>query len=117
MAERNSISDKKGKNVSETVYNILRRNIINLNLVPGSQISEKEISEKMNVSRTPVREAFIKLSKEALVSILPQKGTFVSKIDLSRVQEERFLRETIEFSVMENFINTYTEEEIGRAHV
>ncbi|MDA3958400.1 GntR family transcriptional regulator [Oceanispirochaeta sp.] len=92
------------KTASETVYDILYRNIININLVPGTVMSEKEISEKMNVSRTPVREAFIRLSKEALVTVIPQKGSFVSRINLARVKEERFLRESLETSVLEELI-------------
>ena len=70
------------RTASATVYDILQRNIMNLTLIPGTPMSEKDISEKMSVSRTPVREAFIRLSKEALVSIIPQKGSFVSRISL-----------------------------------
>ncbi|QEN09595.1 GntR family transcriptional regulator [Oceanispirochaeta crateris] len=92
------------KTASETVYDILHRNIINLNLIPGTIMSEKEISEKMKLSRTPVREAFIRLSKEALVTVVPQKGSFVSRINLARVKEERFLRESLETSVLEELI-------------
>ncbi len=95
---------KSNRTVSETVYDILHRNIINLNLVPGTVMSEKDISEKMEVSRTPVREAFIKLSNEALVDVIPQKGSFVSKISLTRVKEERFLRESLELAVIEDLI-------------
>jgi GntR family transcriptional regulator, rspAB operon transcriptional repressor len=109
-------TSRKNRNVSETVYNILHGNIVNLNLVPGTLMSEKDIAEKMSVSRTPVREAFIKLSKEGLVNIYPQKGTFVSKIDLSIVEEERFLRESIEFAVMELFIKMHTDESIDRLY-
>jgi DNA-binding GntR family transcriptional regulator len=95
---------KSNRTVSETVYDILYRNIINLNLVPGTVMSEKDISEKMEVSRTPVREAFIKLSNEGLVDVIPQKGSFVSKISLTRVKEERFLRESVELAVIEDLI-------------
>ena len=95
---------KSNRTVSETVYDILHRNIINLNLVPGTVMSEKDISEKMKVSRTPVREAFIKLSNEDLVDVIPQKGSFVSKISLTRVKEERFLRESLELAVVEDLI-------------
>jgi GntR family transcriptional regulator, rspAB operon transcriptional repressor len=105
----------KGKaNISETVYTILYKNIVNLTLAPGTMISEMDIAERLQVSRTPVREAFIKLSNEALVNIFPQKGTFVSKIDLSRVQEERFLRESLELAVLERFVASHTEESLDR---
>src|SRR5471030_2430341 len=78
---------------SRRIYNLLRQEIINLNLAPGLNISEKDISEKFKVSRTPVREAFVRLSKEGLLNIYPQKGSFVSLIDLSSVEEARFMRE------------------------
>ena len=63
----------------------------------------KTISERLNVSRTPVRDALIKLAKEGLVDVIPQKGTSVSKIDLKRVEEERFLRESLELRAIEIF--------------
>jgi DNA-binding GntR family transcriptional regulator len=115
MAMKTYSRTSMGKSsISETVYTILHKNIVNLTLAPGTMISELDIAERLQVSRTPVREAFIKLSNEALVNIFPQKGTFVSKIDLSRVQEERFLRESLEMAVLEHFVQSHTEESIDR---
>jgi GntR family transcriptional regulator, rspAB operon transcriptional repressor len=115
MAARTSdMTGKSTSNISETVYAVLRKNIINLTLAPGTLISETDVAERLSVSRTPVREAFIRLSHEALVSIFPQKGTFVSKIDLSRVQEERFLRESLECEVIRLFANYHSEQSIER---
>ncbi len=105
---------RSGSNFSESIYALIYKNIVNFNLKPGTMISEKDISEKLNVSRTPVREAFIRLSQEGLVTIIPQKGTFVSKIDLARVQEERFLRESLECAVVELFADYHSEESIDR---
>lgn len=82
--------------ISNQVYELLKENIINLNLKPGLNISEKEISEKLEVSRTPVREAFVRLAQEELLEIYPQKGTFVSLINLDDVEEARFIREHLE---------------------
>jgi DNA-binding GntR family transcriptional regulator len=95
---------KKSDSIQGTVYTALRKSIINLNLLPGKAISEKEISLKFNVSRTPVREAFIQLANEGLVEIFPQKETLVSKIDETRVNQEFFLRESLERAVLELFI-------------
>lgn len=106
----------KPRTASETVYDILHRNIINLNLIPGTVMSEKDISEKMEVSRTPVREAFIKLSNEALVDVVPQKGSFVSKINLLRVKEERFLRESLETAVIEDLIQHHENIDLREAY-
>ncbi|MCD2345494.1 GntR family transcriptional regulator [Clostridium guangxiense] len=88
------------KLTSKKLYQILKEEIIKLNLKPGLSISEKGISEKFDVSRTPVREAFLLLSQEGLLDIYPQKGTFVSLIDLSQVEEARFLREHMERAVV-----------------
>lgn len=88
----------------------MKDNIINWNLKPGTMMSEKDISVQLNVSRTPVREAFIKLSKEGLVDILPQRGTVVSKIDLDRAEEERFIRENLELAVFDTNIEGFSKE-------
>ncbi|GHV36344.1 GntR family transcriptional regulator [Spirochaetia bacterium] len=90
--------------LQDSVYSALRDSIINLNLAPGTAISEKEISLRFNVSRTPVRETFIHLSKEGLVKVIPQKETLVSLIDLRRVEQEFFLRESLETAVLEPFL-------------
>ena len=92
------------RSVQDEVYSALRTNILNLNLAPGTVISETEISLKFQVSRTPVREAFIHLSKEGLVEVIPQKETLVSFIDLTRVEQEFFLRESLETAVLEPFL-------------
>ncbi|MDR1901323.1 MAG: GntR family transcriptional regulator [Treponema sp.] len=90
--------------VQDAVYNSLRKSIMNLNLVPGTAISEKEVSLRYKVSRTPVREAFIHLSQEGLVRVIPQKETLVSLIDIARVKQEFFLRENLEAGVLGPFI-------------
>jgi DNA-binding GntR family transcriptional regulator len=91
-------------NVQDSVYTALRKSIINLNLAPGTAISEKEISLRYKVSRTPVREAFIHLSKEGLVKVIPQRETLISLIDFDRVEQELFLRESLEMAVLKPFL-------------
>lgn len=81
------------------VYHTLRSNILNLKFEPGRSISESEISELLEVSRTPVREAFLKLTQDELLEVFPQKGTIVSLIDLESVEEARFMREHIERAI------------------
>lgn len=103
--------------VSNSVYDTLKYNIQNLNIKPGDRISEQEISKLLNVSRTPVREAFINLSREGLVNVLPQRGTIVSKIDFEQVEEARFIRESLELSIVEivsEVIDEYTLSELEK---
>jgi DNA-binding GntR family transcriptional regulator len=89
--------------IQDAIYRDLRKNIINLGLEPGKNISEKEIALRYKVSRTPVREAFIHLAQEGLVRVIPQKETVVSLIDPARVEQELFLRETLETAILEPF--------------
>ena len=90
-----------------SVYKTLRSAILHLNLLPGTAISENEISHRFKVSRTPVREAFIALSKEALVTVMPQKGSMVSRIDFARVEQEVFLRRNLELAALKQFIENH----------
>jgi GntR family transcriptional regulator, rspAB operon transcriptional repressor len=96
----------------EYVYRLLKLNIINLDLPPGQSISEQDIADQLNVSRTPVREAFIKLSQENLLDILPQKGTYVSLIDTDQVEESKFARETLEREVVQQACIAFPSEEL-----
>jgi len=101
---------KTHRSVQDSVYTNLRKNIMNLHLAPGTAISEKEISVRYKVSRTPVRETFIHLAKEGLVKVIPQKETLVSLIDFSRVDQECFLRTNLEIGVLKPFIKNQPEK-------
>ena len=85
----------------EYALRVLKENIVGLDLLPGSMLSENEIASCLNLSRTPVREAFIELSKVKIVEIYPQKGSVVSLIDYNMVEEARFMRYVLESAVVE----------------
>ncbi|AEV30304.1 transcriptional regulator [Sphaerochaeta pleomorpha str. Grapes] len=78
----------------------IKKNIINLELAPGSLVSESEIAAILGLSRTPVREALMELGKTNLVEILPQKGSRISLIDYSMVEESRFIRLVLECAIV-----------------
>lgn len=96
--------------VREYAYRILYQNIMDLHLVPGTAMSEQEFSAVLSVSRTPVREAFISLAQKGLLDVLPQRGTFVSKIDTEQISEFRFLRVTLEKAIVELACQVFTDE-------
>lgn len=89
-----------GENARMYAHRVILNNIINLELPPGSAISENELSQIIKVSRTPVREALIEMSRLGLVEILPQRGSFVAKIDYDLIEESRFIRLSLENSVL-----------------
>ena len=85
--------------IAPQIYERLRRAITTLALSPSEALSEKDLSLKLGVSRTPVREALIRLADEGLVDILPQRGSFVAPIRLEEVEEAQFMREALEVAV------------------
>lgn len=92
----------------------IKENIIHLDLAPGSQISENELAAEMGLSRTPVREALIELSKVKIVEIQPQKKSTVSLIDYAMVDEARFMRNLLECAVVELDCEMATAADIDR---
>jgi GntR family transcriptional regulator, rspAB operon transcriptional repressor len=74
----------------------LRNAIIAMALTPGTALNEKELTNRYGVSRTPVREALIRLKEEGLVEIFPQAGTFVSRIPAAAIPEAVVIREALE---------------------
>ena len=100
--------------VQEMVYRTLRDKIVSMELKPGTIISTQEIADSMSVSRTPVREAFIRLQREELLDVAPQRSTMVSKINMDRVYQERFIREALEIEAMQKFVEVATEESLNR---
>lgn len=97
----------------EYVIRVLRHNIINLNLKPGQLVSENEIAEALGVSRTPVREAFLELSRASLVKIYPQKGTCISPIDMDVVEETRFMRCAVEKAIAKLCCDVLSDSDIA----
>lgn len=79
---------------------VIRFNIITTSLEPGCMVSENELAVEMGLSRTPVREALQELSKTGIVTIFPQHGSMVSKIDFDRVDEARCARYALETAVV-----------------
>lgn len=92
----------------------LKENIVHLELEPGGQISENELAAEMGLSRTPVREALIELSKVKIVEIQPQKKTTVALIDYKLVDEARFMRNLMECAVAEQDCMMAKEQDIAR---
>ncbi|RNI19383.1 GntR family transcriptional regulator [Paracoccus pantotrophus] len=78
----------------------LRQRIIRGELPPGTRLSEQEIADQCALSRQPVREAFIRLAGEGLLEVRPQRGTFVTRIDMEWVLCTRFIRESVEADIV-----------------
>lgn len=86
--------------MARQVTRALRQAIVTMKLLPGEMLSEQDLARRFGISRSPVREALIKLSEAGLVRVLPQRGTQVVKISRADVEDARFIREAVEVAVV-----------------
>lgn len=85
---------------SDDLYYILRKEILTLQLKPGSLLSENIVSKRFNISRTPIRGVFERLRKDDLLEVIPRRGTYVTLIDPDMAEQIIFMRTQIESAVM-----------------
>lgn len=78
---------KNRPNLSENVYEAIKRKLGAGELEPGVKIKEEQLAKELGVSRTPVREALNKLEREGLVEIIPRYGTFVANLSPKDVED------------------------------
>lgn len=88
------------QNISFQIFDILRDLIVTVRLRPGQRLSEKEIAAALSASKTPVREALIRLDEIRLVRIVPQSGTYVTKISVNRYRTACFIRLQLELGAV-----------------
>ncbi|MFA6939994.1 MAG: GntR family transcriptional regulator [Clostridiaceae bacterium] len=81
---------------SEYIYKELKRRIIDLQYKPGELINEKDLVEEFKVSRTPIREALLKLSEKNWVNFIPRVGIYVSQIDLKHIKNAYEVKKSLE---------------------
>ena len=82
----------------------LKEDILTLRLRPGQMISENEVAELYNVSRTPVKNAFTRLESEGFIEVVPKKGTFVTLIDCEYIRAIVHMRYVMEVNVCKTII-------------
>lgn len=86
--------------LTDNIYHYLREEILYLRLEPGVRLSEAGLARQFNCSRIPVREAVQKLVSEGALEVIPQKGSFVTQIDLAQMEKIRYIREVLETRIV-----------------
>jgi len=100
------------KQSNSLIYEELKKRIIELEMKPGDPIIEKDLIAEFNVSRTPIREALIKLAQSDLVEFRPRVGTFVTQIDIVTVKSAYEVKKNLEAFAAELAAKRATESEI-----
>lgn len=95
------------------VYERIRDDIISLRLKPGEAISINDLTARFGTSRSPVREAIIRLANEGLVEIFPQSGTRISTIRMSDVRDVYFVRSAVETALVAQLACSHTPAQVA----
>ena len=98
--------------IADTVFDELHRQILRLELPPGTKLSEIDVARALGVSRQPVRDAFYRLSKLGFLAIRPQRATTVSAISERAVMQARFIRMAIEVETARVACTALTEDDL-----
>lgn len=102
--------EARTESLNDLTYRKLKKDIMTFVLVPGDVISAQKVANRYQVSRTPAREAIVKLEKEGLLKILPKSGTYVARINLDRANQEWFVRMSLECSMADRFVENCNEQ-------
>lgn len=111
---RGKIESRATQTISDIVYQNLHAKIISLEFPPGTAISENALALSEKVSRTPVREAILRLSDEGLVEVVPKSGTFVARIPVSALPEALIARRALEAVTVRSATRLATRSQIMR---
>lgn len=103
------VFDRK-RQVSDQIYDALKRAIVTLKLPPRTAISENRICRHIGASRTPVREAIIRLVEDELIDVYPQQGSFVAPIRIGKIRESHFVRKCLELGVLQNATSNWSSQ-------
>lgn len=99
MNKINKSEQLDGEVLSQKVYSLLRKKIIDKKYKSGQPILESSLSNELGISRTPIREALKLLEKENLVNVYHRKGAFITTISLEKIREIFQIREIVEGEV------------------
>ena len=101
-------------NIRDDVYAVLRRGILRHDYPPGHRFDLNDLSARLRVSRTPVKEALHRLEAEGLVDIHPRRGTFVTTLEAGVVADGYGVRLALERYSAEGVIRAVTDSDIAR---
>ena len=112
IQEFNKEKEVSFKAYHDIIFTILANKIITLELAPESILRESHLAECFNISRTPVRQALIKLEESDFIKLLPNGGYIVEAIKLSEFEDISMLRSAIECVAAQQAATRATSEQI-----
>ena len=101
-----------GRLLRETVYEQLRADMISCTLAPGTELREAELASRFDMSKSPVRDALMRLEREGLVITLPRQGYRVAPVSLADVLDMFHLRAALERACVERIVLNASDEQL-----
>jgi DNA-binding GntR family transcriptional regulator len=98
----------EARSLREQVYEYLRGEIQAGRLVPGSYIKLNQISSQLGISKTPLRDAIIRMEVEGFVTILPRRGVLVNRLDLETIKNHLEMVGALEGAVIRSIFHKIT---------
>ena len=98
----------------EQMYQAVAQDILHFRHKPGDMISESSLCQRFGVSRTPARSILQRLQENALVQILPRRGSIVTRLNYDIVDQMIYERVAVESMVLRDFILTCTPADVER---
>ncbi len=99
---------------SEEIYQEILQKILDLSYEPGRLLSENQMTDEYRVSRTVIRAVFARLQQTGFLEVYPQRGTFVSLIDLNYISDILMLRTALEKEIIYELISSLPDEELEK---
>ena len=97
----------------DSIYEEIRNKIIYLELPPNTKIREEDLAEEYKISRTPIRGIISRLVQDKLLVVAPQKGTFVTRINIKEIHDYIFIRKSVELAVIKIVAEVATDEDLN----
>lgn len=113
MLQLQSAPQAPAQSMTDFVFETLYGAVVQLDLPPGTRMSEAEVAERLQVSRQPVRDAFYRLAHRGFLSIRPQRATLVTKISETEVLRAAFIRSALEAACMREVVARITPDDIA----
>lgn len=110
--ERNNLY--KANTMGDDVYELMKREILSLEIKPGTLITEQIICDKYGISRTPSRHVMQRLRDEGLIHSIPYKASYVSLLDFDSIRQLIYMRTAIETRVIKDAMKSGSDDFIER---
>jgi len=106
------LDKKKGRSLTDVVYQKIRNDIINGRIQQGHKLSEIKLANDLSMSRTPVREALKQLEMEGLIDSIPNRGAIVVGVTDQDMKDLNTIRQTIEVVAMRLVVERISDTQI-----